>query len=541
MLKNTHTRIILSFCVLMVVGAAISTGLLNRTLSRALAASADRAGETLSSTLAVQLSEPLAYRDRLAVGRQLQNARSANPDVAYVFVTSPDGEVTDHSFTADGFPADLLKVARRTTPTTLLVEEGAVRDLPTPVANGVLGTVHLGVSTRWVEATTWASVTNVVLVTGLAMLLGICGIIVLARLIRTSQLGQYTLEEKIGEGGMGVVYRASHAMLRRPTAVKLLLPDKTSKRILGRFELEVQLTARLTHPNTVTVFDYGRTPQGIFYYAMELIEGPTLQRVVELTGPLPAARAAHILLQVAGALAEAHGVGLIHRDIKPANVMLCERGGVADVAKVLDFGLVKEMATRPHQTLTGIDEIMGTPLFMSPESIQSPGEVGEQADIYSLGALGYYLVTGQHVFQGSTFIAVSNHHLNTTPTPPSQRTDAEVPADLEELILDCLAKSRADRPQTAQAFMARLRTCACTSLWDEAQARRWWREHDDPRLRSPSNEPAVKGQRTLTVDMSQRRPSGGLRSSPPSQAGVEASPASQGGGRLAALSTEKSG
>jgi tRNA A-37 threonylcarbamoyl transferase component Bud32 len=192
-----------------------------------------------------------------------------------------------------------------------------------------------------------------------------------------TKLGQYTLEQKLGEGGMGVVYRASHAMLRRPTAVKLLLPDRTDKAALARFEREVRRTAMLTHPNTVTVYDYGRTTDGVFYYAMELLEGLTLEQIVEIDGPQPAERVIHLLDQAAASLAEAHDAGLIHRDVKPSNILVVDRGGIADLVKVLDFGLVKDV--RPGASsedtasvaLTQEKAITGTPLYMAPESLTS--------------------------------------------------------------------------------------------------------------------------------------------------------------------------
>ena len=258
---------------------------------------------------------------------------------------------------------------------------------------------------------------------------------------RARQLGQYALEEKIGEGGMGQVYRASHAMLRRPTAIKLLL--NASDQQLRLFEREVQLTASLTHPNTVAIFDYGRTPDGIFYYAMEYLEGLNLADLVERHGHLPTARVIHILRQVCAALAEAHAARLIHRDIKPANIILCERGGVADVAKVLDFGLVKTVdATSDvdgaHAAVTNHNVLVGTPLYMSPESIKSPDKVTSLSDLYAVGAVAYYLLTGQPPFEGESVVEVCGHHLHSTPAPPSEHVP--VPEDLEKLVLQCLEK-----------------------------------------------------------------------------------------------------
>ncbi len=208
------------------------------------------------------------------------------------------------------------------------------------------------------------------------------------------QLGQYLLEEKLGEGGMGVVYRARHAMLRRPTAVKLLPADKSSESTIARFEREVRLTARLAHPNTVTVYDYGRTPEGVFYYAMELLEGANLREVVDVEGPLPPARVLHVLEQVAASLVEAHGIGLIHRDIKPANILLCEIAGAPDVAKVVDFGLVKEVERGGDASLTTAGTLTGTPLYMAPEAITAPETLDARSDLYALGAVGYFLLVG---------------------------------------------------------------------------------------------------------------------------------------------------
>src|SRR5208282_489349 len=218
--------------------------------------------------------------------------------------------------------------------------------------------------------------------------------------LKLKQLGQYTLEEKIGEGGMGVVYRARHALLRRDTAVKLLLPDRADPASIARFECEVRLTCQLTHPNTIQVYDYGHTPDGIFYYAMEFLSGLNLHQLVARFGPQPESRVVYILTQVCDSLAEAHTLGLIHRDIKPGNVFLCRRGGVPDCVKVLDFGLGREYhAGNPERmNPAGKNVIEGTPWFTPPEAISSSVQTDPRSDIYSIGALGYYLLTGQYIF-----------------------------------------------------------------------------------------------------------------------------------------------
>jgi hypothetical protein len=297
------------------------------------------------------------------------------------------------------------------------------------------------------------------------------------------RLGQYTLEKKLGEGGMGVVYRASHAMLRRPTAIKLLLPDRSGKDALTRFEREVRRTAMLTHPNTVTVFDYGRTTDGVFYYAMELLEGATLDEIVEVDGPQPEERVIHILEQAAASLAEAHDAGLIHRDIKPGNIMVVDRGGISDLVKVLDFGLVKDVGlnargeSTTEPALTMADAITGTPLYIAPETVTAPETVDARADLYALGAVGYWLLTGTHVFGGKSILEVCGHHLHSMPAPPSTRLGKPVAADLEAVLLACLAKRREDRPATAHVLRERLHACAAAGRWTNARAAQWWALH----------------------------------------------------------------
>jgi len=307
--------------------------------------------------------------------------------------------------------------------------------------------------------------------------------------VRTARkLGQYTLGDRIGDGGMGVVYLASHAMLRRPTAVKVLPPEKMGEQNILRFEREVQLTSQLTHPNTIVIYDYGRTPDGLFYYAMEYLDGFTLTELVEATGPLPAARIAWLLRQVAGSLAEAHRVGLIHRDIKPDNIIVGERGGSYDSVKVLDFGLVKEFRSG-DPALSQIDAAVGTPLFMSPEAFTTPSSVGAASDIYALGAVAYYLATGRHVFEAATLWELAARHMSMAPDPLPR----ELNEPLAKLVLACLAKKPEDRPAGAAALE---KSFALMDGWSQDDAEAWWRDRraalaGQRRSRSPATTPGV--------------------------------------------------
>lgn len=287
------------------------------------------------------------------------------------------------------------------------------------------------------------------------------------------QLGQYTLQTKLGQGGMGEVYRAKHALLRRPTAIKLLPPDRTGEQTIARFEREVQLTAGLSHPNVVTVFDYGRTPNGIFYYAMEYLEGLDLQQLVSQHGAMDPARAVHVLVQICEGLAEAHRVGLIHRDVKPGNIFLVRTGRSTDLVKVVDFGLVKHIEERGEVGLTGENRIVGTPQCMSPEAISLPDEVDERSDIYGIGAVAYYLLSGRHVFEGKTIIEVVSQHLQSDPAPLKRK---DVPEALGEIVLRCLAKAPGERPASAADLARLLREVEGIRHWDLDDAQTWWED-----------------------------------------------------------------
>ena len=292
--------------------------------------------------------------------------------------------------------------------------------------------------------------------------------------IEARQLGQYQLEEKLGAGAMGEVYRGRHAMLRRPTAIKLLNADRITDAAIESFEREVQITSNLNHPNTVAIYDYGRTPEGVFYYAMEHLDGIDLQKLIDAYGFQPPGRVIYILRQICGSLFEAHSMGLVHRDIKPANVMINRRGGEGDVVKVLDFGLAKAR----EDVQDGGSGIAGTPLYMSPESIQLPESVDACSDLYAVGAVGYFLLTGGPVFQAERLVDLCEMHTSEPPEPPSKRLGKPVPEALESAILACLEKTRSKRPQTARELIRLLDRCSSADEWSLDQADAWWGRHE---------------------------------------------------------------
>lgn len=314
----------------------------------------------------------------------------------------------------------------------------------------------------------------------------------LGRQVQTArQLGAYRLGRLLGEGGMGVVHEASHRMLARPAAVKLIRPEllagghRTAADLVSRFNLEAQTVARLRSPHTVQLYDYGVTPDGVLYYAMELLDGIDLQRLVDRHGPLPPGRVIHLLRQACGSLAEAHAAGLVHRDIKPSNLFLCRMGLSVDVLKVLDFGLVRgERGDLPVRLPTGlgIDRVAataahvapGTPAFMAPE-VAIGREADRRSDIYSLGCVAYWLLTARPVFDAEGPVQTMFRHAHDTPEPPSAAVP--VPPLLDTLVLETLAKDPDQRVPDAETLSARLRSCAAEAPWSEVEARQWWEIH----------------------------------------------------------------
>jgi eukaryotic-like serine/threonine-protein kinase len=291
------------------------------------------------------------------------------------------------------------------------------------------------------------------------------------------QLGVYRLEGKIDEGGMATVHRAVHALLRRPTALKILKAHLATDELIARFEREVQLASRLQHPATIEIFDYGRTRDGTFFYAMEYIDGITLAKLVEKDGAQPVPRVAHILKQVCESLREAHAKGLIHRDIKPANVMVCERGGESDVVKVLDFGLVKDVRATDTRDITQYARLLGTPTYMAPERIRNPAEAAPAVDIYAVGALAFYLLTGKRVFDAPNELELARQVLDVEAPRAASAAKQPIPQVLDDLIARCLAKDPAARPQRADELIAVFTGLLQAHPWTQEAAERWWHDY----------------------------------------------------------------
>ncbi len=311
------------------------------------------------------------------------------------------------------------------------------------------------------------------------------------RVREAEQFGQYTLVRKLGEGGVGKVYLARHALLKRPTAVKVLDPQQINAQTLARFEREVQLVAELSHPNTIRIYDFGRTPEGVFYYAMEYLDGMTLADLIKTEGPLPAGRVIHIIKQVCESLQEAHEAGLIHRDIKPLNLMLlCRRGIRYDVVKVLDFGLVKQLDNPDTRELTGPAQLFGTPMYLAPERIRDPQLADPRVDIYALGAVMFCLLTAQEVFEADGNLDVLYRTMNEPPRRPSQVVKTPIPGTLDRLVVDCLAKDPENRPAGMVAVLQTLDSVDAPP-WRQADAKAWWLRRPAHPARHPTrNVPA---------------------------------------------------
>lgn len=302
-------------------------------------------------------------------------------------------------------------------------------------------------------------------------------------------IGMYTLRKQVGSGGMGEVYLAEHRLLKRPCAIKLIRRDKVDdSNVLLRFESEVQATAGLTHPNTIEIYDYGHTEEGTFYYVMEFLPGLNLQEIVERFGALPQERVVYLLKQVCSALAEAHHKGLIHRDIKPGNIFSAERGGLYDVAKLLDFGLVKDSSRSEGHSLTLTMEgaVVGSPLYTSPEVVTGDGKPDTRSDIYSLGASVYYLLTGKPVFEGENAIKVMFAHASQTVVPPTS-INPRISKDLETIVMKCLEKKPEDRFQSAEELSHALNQLEIKA-WTQEQAAAWWSEAEQFAQHEPDTE-----------------------------------------------------
>jgi hypothetical protein len=303
------------------------------------------------------------------------------------------------------------------------------------------------------------------------------------RLRQAQEMGSYHLVELLGRGGMGEVWRAEHRLLARGAAVKLVRPEllgasteASARSMLRRFEREAQATAALSSPHTIRIFDFGVTAERSFYYVMELLSGRDLDSLVREFGPVPADRTLFLLSQVCHSLADAHARGLVHRDVTPANIYACRMGLEYDFVKVLDFGLVKfnDPSTMQTTLMTGPHVTTGTPAFMAPEIITNEGEVDQRADVYALGCVAYYLLTGQLVFEADTPMKMFLQHMQATPIPPSLRSELHIPREVDELVLACLEKEPSKRPQDTQEVMRMIRRCRSAQTWDNDAARGWW-------------------------------------------------------------------
>jgi len=302
--------------------------------------------------------------------------------------------------------------------------------------------------------------------------------------VGTRLADRYVLEERVAGGGMGEVWRAQHRLLARGAAIKLIRPEVLGasgggegRVLMKRFEREAQATAALSSPHTIRIFDFGMTDEGVFYYVMELLAGRDLESLVKEFGPVPASRTLMLLRQVCHSLADAHARGMVHRDIKPANLYVCRMGLEYDFVKVLDFGLVKVSTLQPETIVTMQNTTTGTPAYMAPEIVLGEQNVDPRADVYALGCVAYYLLTGQLVFEAETSIKMMLQHMQAQPVAPSERTELPIPRELDEVILQCLQKDPNHRPQTAQELLRLLNQISIRDPWTEQDAKLWWERH----------------------------------------------------------------
>lgn len=302
---------------------------------------------------------------------------------------------------------------------------------------------------------------------------------------RAQEMGSYRLESLIGRGGMGEVWRASHRLIRRPAAIKLIRPEALGgdtlerRRMVDRFRREAEATASMRSPHTIEIYDFGVTDEGAFYYVMELLDGVDADTLIERFGSVPPERAASILLQMCDSLGEAHAQDLIHRDVKPANVFICRYGRECDFVKVLDFGLVKAATTAKETdaSLTREHTALGTPAFMSPEQIVGQDIVDARSDVYAVGCVAYWLLTGVLVFDAESSSKMMMSHVRDVPVPPSERSEMPIPRGLDEIVMGCLEKDPARRPQSVDELADQLHKLGLDQTWTQERAREWWDAH----------------------------------------------------------------
>jgi serine/threonine-protein kinase len=350
------------------------------------------------------------------------------------------------------------------------------------VTQASLVAFHSSVRQLALHVATWERVGENFVILSIAVGLSVFGTYVITGLrveaFEARQLNQYRLGRRLGVGGMGEVYLAEHQLMKRPCAIKLIRADRASlPSTLPRFEREVRAMARLSHPNAVEIFDYGRAEDGTFFYVMEYLPGLDLDEIVIRHGPMPPGRVVYLLRQACEALTEAHSMGLIHRDLKPANIIAAKRGGKYDFAKILDFGLVKETTPEIDLALSREGTVRGTPMFIAPEQAMGSSNVDHRSDLYTIGGVAYYLLTGRGPFERESAARLLIAHARDPVEPPSQH-NPNIPADLERVVMRCLEKAPADRYPDAASLAAAFGACAVAQEWDDQLAAQWWREFE---------------------------------------------------------------